>query len=87
MSRGNPIEVLKWWARLNSLTRSFVETTGFKHFMETQPTNFAKKTLLCALAERWWDTTHTFHIAGVEMTITPYDMYWLTGLNKHGIAH
>ena len=58
---------------------------GFKHFMETQPINSAKKSLLCVLAERWWDTTHTFHIADVEMMIMPYDMYRLTGLRIDGI--
>ena len=42
--------------------------------------------LHCALAERWWDTTHTFHIAGVEMTITPCDVYRLTGLRVDGIT-
>uniref|UniRef100_A0A2N9HR87 Aminotransferase-like plant mobile domain-containing protein n=1 Tax=Fagus sylvatica TaxID=28930 RepID=A0A2N9HR87_FAGSY len=73
MSQGNPTKVLKWWGRLNSLTRSYVEMDGFKHFMETQPINSAKKSLLCVLAERWWDTTHTFHIVDVEMTIIPYD--------------
>ncbi len=54
--------------------------------METQPTETAKKSLLCALAERWWDTTHTFYIAIVEMTITPYNMYRLTGLRVDGIV-
>ena len=36
--------------------------------------------LVQALAERWWDTTHTFHIAEKEMTITPYDFYQMTRL-------
>ncbi len=86
MSQGNPMEVLKWWGRLNSMTRSFVEAVGFKHFVETQPTETAKKSLLCVLAERWWDTIHTFHIDGVEMTITPYDVYRLIGLRVDGIV-
>jgi hypothetical protein len=86
LSRGNPMEVYKWWGKLNSTTRSFAEAAGFKHFVETQPTKTAKKSLLCALVERWWDTTHTFHIAGVEMTITPYDMYRLTGLRVDRIV-
>jgi hypothetical protein len=37
------------------------------------------------LVERWWDTTHTCHIAGMEMTITPYDIYRLTGLRVDGL--
>ena len=85
MSRGNPTEVLKGWARLTSITRSFEETAGFKQFLESQPTETAKKSLLCALIKMWWDTTHTFHIAGVEMTITSYDVYRLTNLRVDGI--
>ena len=85
LSRGNPTEVLKWRGRLNSMTRSFVEAAGFKYFLETQPIETAKKSHLCALAERWWDTTHTFHIVGVEITITPYDVHRLTGLRVNGI--
>ena len=80
------MEVLKWWGKLNSITRSFVEVVGFKHFLETQPTETAKKSLLCVLVERWWDTIHTFHIAGVEMTITPYNVYRLISLRVDGIV-
>ena len=32
------------------------------------------------LVERWWDTTHTFHIADWEMTITPHDFHCITSL-------
>ncbi len=67
------------------MAHSFVEVAGFKHFVESQPTETAKKTLLCALVERWWDITHTFHIVGLEMTITLYDIYWLIGLKVDGI--
>ena len=86
MSVGNLMEVLKWWGKLNSITRSFVEVVGFIHFVETQPTETAKKSLLCVLVERWWDTIHTFHIAGVEMTITPYNVYRLISLRVDGIV-
>ena len=33
------------------------------------------------LIKRWWDTTHTVHIAKQEMTVTPYDFYRMTGLS------
>jgi len=32
------------------------------------------------LVEKWWDTTHTFHIAEREMTMTPHDFHQMTGL-------
>ena len=50
------------------------------------PTEIVRKVLLCTLVERWWDTTHTLHIAGVKMMITPYDIYRLIGLRVDGIT-
>ena len=36
------------------------------------------------LIERWWDTTHTFHIAEQKITVTPYNFYRMNGLNFEG---
>lgn len=36
------------------------------------------------VAERWWETTYTFHIVGRQMTITPYDFLWMTDLRFDG---
>jgi len=41
-------------------------------------------TLLQCLIERWWDTTHTFHIAEQEMTETLYYFYHMTDLSLEG---
>ena len=68
------------------MTHALIELVGFKNFVELHPTEFAKKFLLYALVERWWDTTHTFHIASVGMMITLYDKYRLTGLRVDGIT-
>ena len=39
------------------------------------------KHLIMALAERWWDTTHTFHLDEVgELTMTPKHFSAITGL-------
>ncbi|KDP30576.1 hypothetical protein JCGZ_16950 [Jatropha curcas] len=38
------------------------------------------KELLCALAERWWDTTNTFHFSWGELTLTPADFSVITGI-------
>jgi hypothetical protein len=59
---------------------------GFKRFVELQPTESAKTILLYTLAERWWDTTHTLHIAGVEMTVTSYDIHRMTSLRVYGLT-
>ncbi len=37
-----------------------------------------------ALAERWWDSTNTFHLKFGEMTITPLDFAAITGLRVGG---
>jgi len=41
--------------------------------------------LVQCLIERWWNTTHTFHIIEREMTVTPYDFYHMTGLSFEGV--
>ncbi|KDP31672.1 hypothetical protein JCGZ_15275 [Jatropha curcas] len=38
------------------------------------------KSLLGALAERWWDTTNTFHFSWGEMTMTPTDFSLISGI-------
>ncbi|KDP37871.1 hypothetical protein JCGZ_06023 [Jatropha curcas] len=38
------------------------------------------KELLCALAERWWDTTNTFHFSWGELTLTPADFSVISGI-------
>ena len=37
------------------------------------------------LAEFWWDTTNSFHLAFGEMTLTPLDVYALTGIPVGGL--
>jgi hypothetical protein len=85
VSRGNPTKIHRWWGRLSPETRAWVETMGFKRFIKLQPTKLAKKIILYVLAERWWDTTHTLHISGVEITITLYDIHRMTGLRWNGL--
>jgi hypothetical protein len=86
VSKGNPTELHRWWRRLSLETRALVEMAGFKRFVELQPTESAKTILLYALAKRLWDTTHTLHIAGVEMTVTSYDIHRMIGLRVDGLT-
>ena len=39
---------------------------------------------MCALIERWMDTSHTFHLPFSEMTVTPLDFAAITGLSFSG---
>ena len=41
----------------------------------------ADRSLVYALIERWWDTTHTFHFPQGEIGITPLDVTMLTGMS------
>lgn len=44
-----------------------------------------EKGLLRGLAERWWDTTHTFHFDNVgELTMTPRDFSAIIGVRVAG---
>ena len=36
---------------------------------------------MCALVERWMDTTHSFHLPFGEITITPLDFATITELS------
>jgi len=40
--------------------------------------------LVQVLVDRWWDTTHTFHIARRELTVTPHDFHQITDLRADG---
>lgn len=50
------------------------------------PERFASVILVQTLAERWWDTTHTFDIVDREMTIIPHDFHRKTGLWFNGAS-
>ena len=41
--------------------------------------------LVQSLAKRWWVTTHTFHIADWEMTMTLYGFHRMTSLRCDGM--
>lgn len=49
------------------------------------PERFANIVLAQTMAERWWDSTYTFHIVGLEMTITSHDFHCMIGLWFDGI--
>ena len=66
-------------------TRGYVREAGFEPIISLFPKKSASATLVQCLIERWWDTTHTFHIIKREMTVTPYDFYHMTSLSFEGV--
>ena len=71
---------------LPSRVKDKVASVGFSDFAFLLGTKGRRdKHLLMALAERWWDTTHTFHLDEVgELTMTPKDFSAITGLPVSG---
>ena len=61
--------------------RELIEPSGLLDFLAIKASKEGYIALLKALAERWWDTTNTFHFPCGEMTVTPTDITMITGLH------
>ncbi|KAL7193388.1 hypothetical protein ACSBR2_025073 [Camellia fascicularis] len=74
-----------WYAELPEAVRDLVDLAGFGAFCRGLSHCPSSRTLLAALAERWWDTTNSFHFSAAgDMTMTPLDFAVLTGLDVGG---
>lgn len=62
-----------WYQILIKQTRGHIRDAGFKLIICLLPERSTSTILVQSLVNRWWDTTHTFHIANREMTVTPHD--------------
>ncbi|KAI8550827.1 hypothetical protein RHMOL_Rhmol06G0137800 [Rhododendron molle] len=62
-----------------------VREVGFREFVGvlTRASNDCQ--VVRALAERWWDTTNSFHFSFGETTVTPLDFSAITGLRVGGV--
>jgi hypothetical protein len=56
-------------------TQGLVGLAEFREMVENMSPTWSRKCLILYLAQRWWDITHTFHLASREMNMTPFDMY------------
>ncbi|CAL9029532.1 unnamed protein product [Prunus brigantina] len=84
---GNNDKCARWYnVGMHDMVKAKVKKAGFVPFLSIL--GHGKKgdrPLLVALAERWWDTTHTFRFDEVgEMTMTPTDFAAITGLRVGG---
>ena len=82
--KGSTNKVVEWYNLLDPETRGYIREASFEHIIGLLPEKSASTTLVQCLIERWWDTTHTFHISKREMTVTPYDFYRMTNLSFKG---
>ncbi|KAF5933444.1 hypothetical protein HYC85_029615 [Camellia sinensis] len=74
-----------WYAELPEAVQDLVDLTGFGPFCTGLSRCPARRTLMAALVERWWDTTNSFHFSATgDLTMTPFDFAVLTGLDVGG---
>ena len=78
--KGSTNGALVWYNICTKETQGHIHTAGFKLVLCLMPKRSASAILAQTLAERWWDTTYTFHITDREMTITPHNFHHITGL-------
>ena len=78
--RGNTNKVAEWYGELAEVMKAHICVVGFEPIICLLSERSASAMLVQCLAERWWGTIHTFHIAEKEMTVTPYDFHCMTGL-------
>ncbi|KAI8538200.1 hypothetical protein RHMOL_Rhmol09G0084200 [Rhododendron molle] len=81
---GGSASSLKYFKELPRRVRELVEEVGFGPFIQLLTSVRVDCASLTALAERWWDTTNTFHLRFGEMTVTPLDFAAITGLRVGG---
>ena len=63
---------------------ALVHMAGFEPVIHLLLKGSASGILVQTLSERWWDTTHKFHIAEKEMTVTSHDFHWMMGFRFDG---
>uniref|UniRef100_A0A7N2MQU6 Uncharacterized protein n=1 Tax=Quercus lobata TaxID=97700 RepID=A0A7N2MQU6_QUELO len=83
IGRSSISSILVWYDRLMLKTRALVRVAGFEAFVTNLSEASSFGILVQALTQGWWDIAHTSHIAGSEMTLTPYDFHRLTGLKSY----
>ena len=75
-----------WYNILLEETSGHIHVVGFEPVIHLMPEGSISAVLAQALAERWWYTTHTFHIVGQEMTITSHYFHRMIDLRIDGVS-
>ena len=82
---GSLAHAYRWYVEvLPQIVRDMVDAAGFGGFVRLLEKSTNDLVHMYALAERWWDTTNTFHLPFGEMTMTPYNFSMITGLRVGG---
>ena len=77
------------WVALSPSIKNVINEVGFGTFFEALSNHeiheYKDLQLPLALAERFWDTTCTFHFPNIgEVMLTPYDFFVINGLSMDG---
>lgn len=59
--------------------KAVIDVAGWSRLLSVDMPNSDQR-LVESCVERWWDTTHTFHLPLVEFGISPYDFTFITGM-------
>ena len=78
--RGSTNCMADWYGKLAEATKAPIRAAGFEPIVRLLLERSANAILVQSLAEKWWDTTPTFHIAKREITVTPSDFHRMTSL-------
>lgn len=76
----------EWYGAFTVKTKAHIRAVGFEPIIHLLLKRFASTILVQYLAERWWDSTYTFHIADKEMTVSSRDFHHLTSLRYDGVV-
>ena len=76
----------KWYKDLAEVSKAHIRAAGFKPIVLLLPERSESAILVQSLAKRWWDNTHTFHIAKREMTVTSHDFHYMTSLRYDSVT-
>ena len=82
--RGSTNLIASWYKAITDNTWALVRAASFEPILRLLLKSRASTILVQSLAERWWETTHTFHIANREIMVTPHDFHRMTDLQCDG---
>ena len=79
-SRGSTNRIADWYGELAEATKAPIRAAGFEPIVCLLLERSVNAILVQSLAEKWWDTTPTFHIAKREIIVIPSDFHRMTSL-------
>ena len=83
-SRGSTNCIASWYKALTNETKAYIRVASFEPIICLLLESHASAIQVQSLVERGWNTTHNFHIADQEMTVTPHNFHRMIGFRYDG---